>query len=496
MKQWLQKYYPLLIILVLAAGLRINLLFVRGTFWFDEMFSVHFSRLPWPEALRYAILETNPPLFTLLLRGWLRIADLNSEFWVRFPSLIFGLASIAVLYLLAQKIFSRKVAVISAIFMSLSGLHIFLNTEARVYGLLTLLTIISFYFFHGIFWQGKKYWPYYGLTNFLLLFSHLTAWFTPLAQLLILALIKPAGQESKKWRRWHAGIGIVWLAWFIPSLISKFHADSLSAWYFDSSAGGEFANLLTLFISGFINANLSSLVFTVLALLFLLALALFWQKLKHSREIKDRNFLILLCLWGILPVLSGSMLGVFVSKFYVAFTPALYLMMALVIADRLKSQKQFALTLILILAVFLPAGYAVASQKVFSWYDYTNYIESRETDNSAVFILPFNDILPLRHYYRGQRPLIGLYLREDNLSWEERIVRYNWNKQVSDKAELAQWLRKKIAELNLNQVFYLQYTTDYDWVHQIFLAEGWTLSKVVKSRGYIDLNLFEFHAPN
>ena len=68
---FLKKYCPLFLILALASALRIHLLLVRGTFWFDEMFSVHFSSLPLKDALRYWMLETNPPFYTFFCAfGW------------------------------------------------------------------------------------------------------------------------------------------------------------------------------------------------------------------------------------------------------------------------------------------------------------------------------------------------------------------------------------------------------------------------------------------
>ena len=72
MKKLVQNYYPLIIILLLAVALRINLLFHRGTFWFDEKFSAYFSTLPsWADTIKYWVMETNPPLFSLFLRFYI-----------------------------------------------------------------------------------------------------------------------------------------------------------------------------------------------------------------------------------------------------------------------------------------------------------------------------------------------------------------------------------------------------------------------------------------
>jgi len=149
MKNWLNKYYPLLIILFIASILRINLLFVRGTFWFDEIFSFHFSQLPWGQALKYWWLETNPPFHTFFLRFWVYLTG-DNELLIRLSSLIFALITIILLYYWAEKSFSRQTAIISTSLLSLSGIHLFVSTEARAYSLLVLLSLISMVFYQKL----------------------------------------------------------------------------------------------------------------------------------------------------------------------------------------------------------------------------------------------------------------------------------------------------------------------------------------------------------
>jgi len=117
---FLKKYYPLFLILTIASALRVHLLFVRGTFWFDEVFSVRFSSLPWKEAIKYWIIETNPPFYTLFLRFWIALTKTDSEILIRLPSLLAGIASIAILYFFAKKFFNQRAAIAGAIFFALA----------------------------------------------------------------------------------------------------------------------------------------------------------------------------------------------------------------------------------------------------------------------------------------------------------------------------------------------------------------------------------------
>ena len=178
MKTWIKKHYALILILILAMGIRIYHLNMRGEFWFDEWFSLHFSTLPTlKESWKYWIMETNPPLYTMFLRLYTVFTPTTNTI-LRLPSLFFSIAGIAILYKLAEKLFNRSTAIWTGIFVALSGLFIHISTENRVYSLLFLLSVISlwlFYFLATTINPPKKYYIWYFLTNTLLLYSHITA---------------------------------------------------------------------------------------------------------------------------------------------------------------------------------------------------------------------------------------------------------------------------------------------------------------------------------
>mgnify|MGYP001580287267 CR=1 FL=1 len=229
MKTFLQKYYPLIIILSLAAALRITSLFTRGSLTFDEYFSIHFSSLlSWADTWKYWVLETNPPLYPFFLRFYLPFINQNNEMLVRLPSLIFGLMAIAFLYVFAKKILSQKAAIISATLMTFSVLHIFASVETRVYSLLVLLAIASFFVFHQLIIEqknNKKLWALYTLLNILLIYSHLTALAIVLVQFLILQFSAKDKIIKKNWFICQIISFALWSVWFLPSVISKLNLD-------------------------------------------------------------------------------------------------------------------------------------------------------------------------------------------------------------------------------------------------------------------------------
>ena len=152
--------------LILGAGFLFRWLAIlnAGSFWFDEMFSVHFAQYNLGKMWELLIYETNPPLHIFLLHFWIKFFG-TSEWAVRILSLILGLSSVIVIYLLGKKLFSQRVGLLAAFLMSFSGLQMYHSAEARTYPLFVLLALLSVYFF----WQAiesKKWFSWVAYTIF------------------------------------------------------------------------------------------------------------------------------------------------------------------------------------------------------------------------------------------------------------------------------------------------------------------------------------------
>ncbi len=115
--------------------------------WLDEGYSVHFVtsmsmteivlELPW--------MDNSPPLYYVLLDAWTVLFGL-SETSIRSLSALFGICTIVVIYLVGRELYSERVGLLSAGFLSLSSFHVWYAQDARMYTLLALLTALSFLF--------------------------------------------------------------------------------------------------------------------------------------------------------------------------------------------------------------------------------------------------------------------------------------------------------------------------------------------------------------
>lgn len=111
----------------------------RYDLWFDESITALTQIDP---TQIFSSTLFNAPLYYSLLWVWLRLFELN-ELFIRLPSALAGIASIAVVYLLAKHWFDKTTGLLSALLLAVSPLHIYYAQEARHYSLVTLLYITA-----------------------------------------------------------------------------------------------------------------------------------------------------------------------------------------------------------------------------------------------------------------------------------------------------------------------------------------------------------------
>ena len=118
----------------------------QKSIWLDEAFSIYFAKLPWGDF--WGILSTvelNQGLYYVLLKFWLIFGD--SEFAVRALSALFAIASIPVLYALANRLFEARAGLISVLLLSVNAFFVEYAQEARGYSLQLFLVVLSSYLF-------------------------------------------------------------------------------------------------------------------------------------------------------------------------------------------------------------------------------------------------------------------------------------------------------------------------------------------------------------
>ncbi|MFQ6058965.1 MAG: glycosyltransferase family 39 protein [Anaerolineae bacterium] len=130
-------------ILLLAFALRAYKLGDQNIWW-DEGLAVWAARKPFIAMTLWTAGDVHPPLYFWSLWPWVRLVG-ESEFAVRYLSLIFGLLTVALIYPLGKRLINRRVALLATLLLAVSRFHVWWSQEMRMYVLAGLLGTLSVY---------------------------------------------------------------------------------------------------------------------------------------------------------------------------------------------------------------------------------------------------------------------------------------------------------------------------------------------------------------
>jgi uncharacterized membrane protein len=157
----------------------------------------------------------HPPLYFVLAHYWYLLGQ--SEFMLRFPSAVFGIAAIPVIYLVTRRLFTAPAAGLAALALAVSPFHIWYSQEARMYSLQVLLALGSMLFFLRA-WESRRLIDFalYGVLTVMGLFTHLGTLLLVAAQGAFVL-----GAVAKDWRRYAIWLGVQAMALiaFLPWIL-------------------------------------------------------------------------------------------------------------------------------------------------------------------------------------------------------------------------------------------------------------------------------------
>ncbi len=168
----------------------------RSPLWYDELFSVGVAGLPVAESLRRIIADhTNPPLFYLLLKGWLAVGG-ESDHWVRLLPCLFAMFLGAALVWLAREVkVGVGAGVLAVALAAASPLSVDLANEVRGYSLLALLACLSLAAtLHDHTRRTRETFALMTLINIALVHTHYFGWLTVGAECVAAAYAWPRAQ--------------------------------------------------------------------------------------------------------------------------------------------------------------------------------------------------------------------------------------------------------------------------------------------------------------
>ena len=240
----------LLLIILIAFMLRLTLL-GQQSLWYDEGVTWLLSQMRYlSDLIQWTAADIQPPLYYLLIWNS-HIVFGQSEWALRFPSVVFNTLTIPLIYVLARRLFANwpsyrsLAALLAAAILALSPLMIYYSQEARMYTLLVFEATLASYLLLKIVHSAQpgqadassafRLLPLaflYALVAATALYTHYFAAFLLLAHGLYIALIL----WQRRWPRvliiqslQMFGLTVLLFAPWLPTLLSRL-GDDPSYW--------------------------------------------------------------------------------------------------------------------------------------------------------------------------------------------------------------------------------------------------------------------------
>lgn len=147
---------------------------------------------------RTAELDQSPPAYYLVMHTYLETFGEN-EFGFRVVPLIFGLLSMIFLYLLMTEMFNHEIGLFAALLLAINPFHIGFSVESRMYVLLSLESLMAFYFFYKAMTHEQRGYGWWGLFTFasiLGIYTHNFFIFSLLAFAAVFLVLLPASENK------------------------------------------------------------------------------------------------------------------------------------------------------------------------------------------------------------------------------------------------------------------------------------------------------------
>ncbi len=215
-----------LLTIIVALGAALRILSVDSALWYDEMVTLIDSvRAPFASIVTQFPSNNNHVLYSVLAHG--SVAAFGEHSWsLRLPAVIFGIASLPMLYLLGAHVTSRFEAIWATLLLAVSYHHIWYSQNARGYTILLFCALLTSYLLLvGLREDRRSSYLQYGIVSALSAYAHLTMVLFVLGQATVVAwqVLARSGWRFKL-RDWQnpilgfAAAGIFTLVLYAPVL--------------------------------------------------------------------------------------------------------------------------------------------------------------------------------------------------------------------------------------------------------------------------------------
>jgi 4-amino-4-deoxy-L-arabinose transferase-like glycosyltransferase len=124
------------------------------------------------------------------------------EVLFRIPSVIFGTATIYVIFLLGSKLFSKEIGLLASLLITVNPYHVYYSRDLQPYSAVCFFSALSLLFFALIIFQNKYHLAWLYLISITMgFFFHLAALLIPISHLIAVFVIWLKNKNSLFWKK-------------------------------------------------------------------------------------------------------------------------------------------------------------------------------------------------------------------------------------------------------------------------------------------------------
>lgn len=435
----------LILLTALGAFLRIFRLGDQGL-WIDEVFMVTMATERSLSELLFVVpqFEPHPPLYNVFMWVWVKFLG-TSELAMRSSSVIFSIAIIPLVYVLSRRLFDRRTAGIVSAFIAVSPLQIWYAQEARMYALLLLLTVASFYLLVELTEAyTRRRATGYVAVGVALGYLHIYGLFVLLAQALFFGSdsLGNTNADEKPIRRLlgiYGSIGLLtspWTGLLLHRFVAPDQYPADAAAWLQAPEPDVLFEAFSLFSFGATRMTRPYNVLSHPPRLFLLAVAvplLVLIGLKTMGELRnERSELRLLSLWLLVPILvpfviSVTVRPIFQLRYIFVAAPAFLLLVTRGIQNLSSDPIRYGLVLIILTGMLVPLPSYYAEPHKDQWDDAARYVSDNAESGDVVIVVPgwtwTGPSDGFRHYFhRGDVAVHPLYSSSSQEEFRDAVA--------------------------------------------------------------------------
>ncbi len=382
-------------ILVLALGLRI--VGLNQSFWLDEATSALTVRnLSYTQIINdFSSGDFHPPLYYLTLKFWNGVFG-NSEITLRSLSIVFGLASVYLTYLVGS-IFGNKVGLLSALFLAVNGLHIYYSQEARMYSMSVFLVLVLIYLFAKTLTSKKLiYWILFSIVLALNAFTD----YLPSLIIIVFWIYAIFTRRNNSWWKTfvvahipHILVTIFWIPFLLKQIQLGLSVRDAGSLWWKVLGHTDIKSILLVpvkFVFGRISFYNKIIYFGLSA--FVLSVYYLIINQGYNRKLISNKFYLLIILWLLVPAILSSVVGFKISVFsyfrLIFVLPALFIILSLSILNLPKKWQKVSLAFVLSVSILSSLYYLITPRfHREDWKNLVSYIqnESKNSNYRVVF---------------------------------------------------------------------------------------------------------------